>query len=175
MRLQSLKARNFLSFGEPGIDLPFEDFNTIVGRNNSGKTNVLRALTFVGDLIRNSRLGTTPFYHRGNFGRVSRSKGEAALPEWLRKFEGRDVQPRGVGVQDILMGRDAIGGPPRGRPFTSPSLPPHLGERFRLQLLEASGGDPAIAIGSTEELHRDLLARGSPDLPLVKLHILIGS
>ncbi|MBU6391196.1 MAG: AAA family ATPase, partial [Planctomycetes bacterium] len=42
------KAKNFLSFGKDGIEInQFNDFNTIVGPNNSGKTNLLRAFQFV--------------------------------------------------------------------------------------------------------------------------------
>ncbi len=69
MKLLYIRARNFLSFGDRDVRLPLEDFNVIVGPNNSGKTNVLRALTFVGERLRDPELDTSPFYHRADFGK----------------------------------------------------------------------------------------------------------
>jgi len=47
MRLRYLGARNVLSFGDEGIELQFSPFNIIVGPNDSGKTNVFRALNLI--------------------------------------------------------------------------------------------------------------------------------
>ncbi|MDG6898649.1 MAG: AAA family ATPase [Nitrososphaerota archaeon] len=69
MKLLYLGVRDFLSFGDRDVRLPLEGFNVIVGPNNSGKTNVLRALTFVGERLRNPGLDTSPFYHRADFGK----------------------------------------------------------------------------------------------------------
>ncbi len=69
MKLLHLRARDFLSFGDREVRIPLDDFNVLVGPNNSGKTNVLRALTFVGERLRNPGLDTSPFYHRGDLGK----------------------------------------------------------------------------------------------------------
>ena len=50
MRIRYIKARNFLSFKDVKIPLN-EDLNIIVGPNNSGKTNIVRALELVADII----------------------------------------------------------------------------------------------------------------------------
>ena len=63
MSLSYLRARNLLSLGESQILMDgFGPLNTIVGPNNSGKTNVFRALSFTGEAIRNLTVDTSPNY-----------------------------------------------------------------------------------------------------------------
>ena len=45
MSIKSIKIKNLLSFDELIID-NFEDINCIVGKNNTGKSNLLKALRF---------------------------------------------------------------------------------------------------------------------------------
>lgn len=45
MKLRYLRARDVLSFGDEEIKLEFGDFNVIIGPNDSGKTNLFRALS----------------------------------------------------------------------------------------------------------------------------------
>lgn len=47
MELGRVRIRNFLSFGED-VTVDLSSLNFIVGPNASGKTNFLRALTYVG-------------------------------------------------------------------------------------------------------------------------------
>ncbi len=47
MKLCYLRARNVLSFGNEGIKLEFSPFNVFVGPNDSGKTNLFRALNLI--------------------------------------------------------------------------------------------------------------------------------
>jgi len=47
MKLRYLRARNILSFGDKGIKLEFGPFNVIAGPNDSGKTNLFRALSLI--------------------------------------------------------------------------------------------------------------------------------
>lgn len=45
--LQSIKARNVLSFGTRGIDLALRDLNVIIGANSSGKSNLISLLSLL--------------------------------------------------------------------------------------------------------------------------------
>lgn len=47
MKLRYLRARNVLSFGDEEIKLEFGDFNVFAGPNDSGKTNLFRALSLI--------------------------------------------------------------------------------------------------------------------------------
>jgi len=47
MKLRYLRARNVLSFGDEDIKLEFGPFNVIAGPNDSGKTNLFRALSLI--------------------------------------------------------------------------------------------------------------------------------
>ena len=47
MKLRYLRARNVLSFGNEDIKLEFGDYNVIAGPNDSGKTNIFRALGLI--------------------------------------------------------------------------------------------------------------------------------
>jgi energy-coupling factor transporter ATP-binding protein EcfA2 len=47
MKLRYFRARNVLSFGDGGIELEFGPFSVIAGPNDSGKTNLFRALSLI--------------------------------------------------------------------------------------------------------------------------------
>ena len=69
MRVKNIQVRNFLSFGEEEQSLEFDSINTIVGPNNSGKTNVFRALSLVGELLKDINADTRPYHHNGDLNR----------------------------------------------------------------------------------------------------------
>ena len=48
MKLRYFKAKNVLSFGDEEVELKFGPFNVIAGPNDSGKTNLFRALSLIG-------------------------------------------------------------------------------------------------------------------------------
>jgi putative ATP-dependent endonuclease of OLD family len=50
MKIKSIEMKNFLSFSDTKINFK-DDLNLIVGPNESGKTNIFRAVTFLWDLI----------------------------------------------------------------------------------------------------------------------------
>jgi len=52
MKLTFLRGKNFLSFKD--VNLNFKDQTIIVGPNNSGKSNLVRALKFARDICLNS-------------------------------------------------------------------------------------------------------------------------
>ena len=52
MKFNRIKVRNFRSVGEEGIDFkPKDGLNIIVGENNVGKSNILKALKLLGDTL----------------------------------------------------------------------------------------------------------------------------
>ena len=54
MRIKSLRIRNFLSFGQKGYEFSdLKNLNIFVGPNDSGKTNVIRAIIFIREFLKN--------------------------------------------------------------------------------------------------------------------------
>jgi AAA15 family ATPase/GTPase len=52
MKIKRIKIKNFRSVGEEGIDFkPKDGLNTIVGENNVGKSNILKALKLLVDTL----------------------------------------------------------------------------------------------------------------------------
>ena len=66
MIIKSLRLVNFLSFGEHSKKLDFGSFNTIVGPNNSGKTNILRAISLVGQALHERNIERGPYHYKGD-------------------------------------------------------------------------------------------------------------
>jgi predicted ATP-dependent endonuclease of OLD family len=66
MIIKKVQLKNFLSFGVEEQSLEFGQINTIVGPNNTGKTNVFRAISFVGELFENQNSETAAYHHNGN-------------------------------------------------------------------------------------------------------------
>ncbi len=54
MAIKSIKIKNLLSFDELIID-NFEDINCIVGRNNAGKSNLLKLIRFFYNKLEGKR------------------------------------------------------------------------------------------------------------------------
>lgn len=66
MNLKKLKLENFLSFGKTEI-IEFSKLNTIVGPNNSGKTNVFRAINLVHEIMKDTtKVPSEIYYHDKN-------------------------------------------------------------------------------------------------------------
>lgn len=66
MELVSLTMKNFLSIGEKSETISFDKLTTIVGPNESGKTNIFRALAFVNDCLNTNTSNPDPYYHNGD-------------------------------------------------------------------------------------------------------------
>lgn len=64
--LQRLTVDGFLSLHE--VDVTFGDLNVLVGPNGAGKTNLLRAIQFLGDVVRHDLEGALE--SSGNFDRL---------------------------------------------------------------------------------------------------------
>lgn len=67
MQITQIKLKNFLSFGNSEQVIDFSDFNTIVGPNDSGKTNVFRAIDLTHKLLTERIVPSESYYHNKNF------------------------------------------------------------------------------------------------------------
>jgi len=64
MKLRQLEIRNFLSFDEEGVEVEIGDVTALVGQNNSGKSNIIKAL----DLLlrpQKAKIDKDTFHHGG--------------------------------------------------------------------------------------------------------------
>lgn len=66
MIIKKVQLRNFLSFGNEEQVLEFGQINTIVGPNNTGKTNVFRSISLVGELCRDQNSETSSYHYNGD-------------------------------------------------------------------------------------------------------------
>ena len=82
MRITKLSLRNFLSFGNESQELTFDPLATIVGPNDSGKTNIFRALTLLGELLRVPGLDLRPYFHRGDTDQQLEVRADLQFNEW---------------------------------------------------------------------------------------------
>lgn len=69
MQIIQIKLKNFLSFGNLEQSIDFSDFNTIVGPNDSGKTNIFRAIDLIHTLLTERITPSESYYHNKNFER----------------------------------------------------------------------------------------------------------
>jgi len=66
MKLRHLRARNVLSFGDEDIELKFGPFNIIAGPNDSGKTNLFRALSLIEEAFDYRKLSLDGILFQGD-------------------------------------------------------------------------------------------------------------
>jgi len=69
MEIRSLQLKNFLSIGNEPTKINFNKLTTLVGPNDSGKTNIFRAISFVSECLNNNVVDPDPFYHNGDLTR----------------------------------------------------------------------------------------------------------
>jgi predicted ATP-dependent endonuclease of OLD family len=62
MKMRHVRVRNFRSFGDDPVEFPLNDITAFVGPNNSGKSNVLRALEMFFDYSK-SRISPDCFFN----------------------------------------------------------------------------------------------------------------
>lgn len=67
MQITGIRAKNFLSFGNDTEQIDLKDLNIVVGPNNSGKTNLFRTISFVGDVFTDRNRQFTMYHHNANF------------------------------------------------------------------------------------------------------------
>lgn len=68
MKIRKLAIKNFKSFDEIGVKIPINDLTTFVGPNNSGKSNVLKALDLFFDYSKGKV--TVDCFHNGDVSHV---------------------------------------------------------------------------------------------------------
>lgn len=70
MKIRSMRLRNFLGYGDPGLVFdPIGEREVIVGANGSGKSNFLRAVEFAGKALRYEIPDGRAYVHRGDWER----------------------------------------------------------------------------------------------------------
>ena len=67
MEIKKIRLQNFLSFGNSAQEMDFSKLSTIVGPNDSGKTNVFRAIEVVANVMDKNQVPLTAYYHDKNF------------------------------------------------------------------------------------------------------------
>lgn len=71
MEITGIRLENFLSIKEKQ-SIDFDKFSTIVGPNDSGKTNLFRAITFVGDILSKHTSIPNSYYYKGDYEKTFR-------------------------------------------------------------------------------------------------------
>lgn len=87
MKITRVGLKNFLSFAEEQTITLNDNLNVIVGANDSGKTNLFRAITFVSTIFLRGWQRSSdfkPYFNRGNYG-------EPAEVEVEVKFDPNEV------------------------------------------------------------------------------------
>jgi hypothetical protein len=70
MKVHSVRLRNFLGFGDPGVNLSaLGPREVLVGANGSGKSSVLRAIELVGLVFKNKVSDGRAYVHKGDWSR----------------------------------------------------------------------------------------------------------
>ena len=67
MEIKKIRLQNFLSFGNSAQEMDFFKLSTIVGPNDSGKTNVFRAIEIVANVMDGNQVSLSAYYHDKNF------------------------------------------------------------------------------------------------------------
>ena len=67
MKIKKIRLQNFLSFGNSTQEVDFSKLSTIVGPNDSGKTNVFRAIEVVANVMDGNQIPLAAYYHDKNF------------------------------------------------------------------------------------------------------------
>jgi len=98
--IKKFYSKNFRNVNIP--NLTFDRINLLIGGNNSGKTNFIRALTFLSDMLRNSRIvdGNTAFLdavQRHGWDHMRKkdvNRGDPIELSWLFELDGESFEYR---------------------------------------------------------------------------------
>lgn len=71
MEITGIRLENFLSVKDKQ-SIDFDKFSTIVGPNDSGKTNLFRTIAFVGDVLKREKTVSNSYYYQGNLEKTFR-------------------------------------------------------------------------------------------------------
>ena len=154
--IESVRAKNVLSFGDPGLSLELRDLNIIIGPNSSGKSNLVSLLA----LLQAAPLDVT-----------RPVSGGGGIHEWLWKG-GKDFPS---GEIEVVLNKEDGGMPLRyGFSFREEGQrfmlfderlenrdPEHLGQSDVRFYYRSDGGRPTFSIVATEE-EESHMAPGRP-------------
>jgi putative ATP-dependent endonuclease of OLD family len=94
MKIYGISIRNFKSFGDEPIYIPFSDTTALVGANSSGKTNVLKALDVFFDFSK-KKVTEETFHNRDLYKPIEISVTFCNLSDGERKNFRSNISPDG--------------------------------------------------------------------------------
>ena len=102
MYIKEIKISNFRSFQEASV--PFhEGVNVILGHNNTGKSNLLRAIGLVLGFSDGHRLGTSDIFYDTNVATLKLQSPRIQITLVLHRSEGEDLDSAEMGLFSSMM------------------------------------------------------------------------
>jgi predicted ATP-dependent endonuclease of OLD family len=102
MYIKKIKISNFRNFQEASV--PFhEGVNVILGHNNSGKSNLLRAIGLVLGFSDGHRLGTSDIFYDTNVATLKLQSPRIQITLVLHRSEGEDLDSAEMGLFSSMM------------------------------------------------------------------------
>ena len=102
MYIKKIKISNFRNFQEASV--PFhEGVNVILGHNNTGKSNLLRAIGLVLGFSDGHRLGTSDIFYDTNVATLKLQSPRIQITLVLHRSEGEDLDSAEMGLFSSMM------------------------------------------------------------------------
>ena len=102
MYIKEIKISNFRNFQEAAV--PFhEGINVIIGHNNTGKSNLLRAIGLVLGFSDGHRLGTSDIFYDTNVETLKLQSPRIQITLVLHRSEGEDLDSAEMGLFSSMM------------------------------------------------------------------------
>ena len=102
MYIKEIKISNFRNFQEASV--PFhEGVNVILGHNNTGKSNLLRAIGLVLGFSDGHRLGTSDIFYDTNVATLKQQSPRIQITLVLHRSEGEDLDSAEMGLFSSMM------------------------------------------------------------------------
>ncbi|RRD75278.1 DUF2813 domain-containing protein [Alloprevotella sp. OH1205_COT-284] len=107
MYIKEIKILNFRNFKDASI--PFhEGVNVIIGHNNTGKSNLLRAMGLVLGYSNGHRLGTSDLFYETNVAMLQQQSPRIQITLVLRRSEGEALDSAEMGLFSSMMTDPAL-------------------------------------------------------------------
>ena len=119
--IKNLHLKNFLGFGDPGVDIELRSLNVIIGPNGSGKSNFIEAV----DLIRS----TPSTSESSNLLAAIRHGG--GVRDWL--WKGSEKNPHAAGAGTAAAVEAVFENPKGSSPLRYMLAFSEIGQRFAIQ------------------------------------------
>lgn len=122
MYIKEIKISNFRNFKDASV--PFhEGVNVIIGHNNTGKSNLLRAIGLVLGYSDGRRLGTSDLFYETDMATLKQQSPRIKITLVLRRSDGEDLDSVEMGLFSCMM--------------TDPGLSEEAELRYEFKLTEA--------------------------------------